>query len=212
MINRVSKNEHVLGEVVGVGTEVPSEVFVDEFRQKYDIEGDYLIYLGRIDENKGCVELFDYFLRFKEQTGSDIKLVLVGSTLLKIPSHPDIRYLGFLSENDKFSALAGSLALIMPSFYESLSMVTLEAWAQRKPVLANARCDVLKGQCLRSNAGLFYGDQDEFIEALKVLLSSPQLRDAMGENGQRYFNANYTWEVIENKYLSIVAQLEKRKK
>lgn len=211
MINRVSMNDHVLGEVVGVGTEVPSEVFVDEFRQKYDITGDYLIYIGRIDENKGCVELFDFFLRFKKETGSDIKLVLVGSTLLKIPSHPDIRYLGFLSEEDKFSALVGSLALIMPSFYESLSMVTLEAWAKRKPVLANSRCEVLKGQCLRSNAGLLYEDRREFTEALILLLSSPQLRGAMGENGERYFTQNYTWEVIENKYLSVVGQLEKRK-
>ena len=211
MINRVSMNDHVLGEVVGVGTEVPSEVFVDEFRQKYDITGDYLIYIGRIDENKGCVELFDFFLRFKKKTDSDIKLVLVGSTLLKIPSHPDIRYLGFLSEEDKFSALVGSLALIMPSFYESLSMVTLEAWAKRKPVLANSRCEVLKGQCLRSNAGLLYEDRREFTEALILLLSSPQLRGAMGENGERYFTQNYTWEVIENKYLSVVDQLEKRK-
>jgi len=200
-----------LGDIVGVGTEVPSEVFVDDFRKKYDITGDYLIYIGRIDENKGCDELFDFFLRFKKETDSDIKLVLVGSTLLKIPSHPDIRYLGFLSEEDKFSALAGSYALVMPSFYESLSMVTLEAWALRKPVLANARWEVLKGQCLRSNAGLFYEDQDEFTEALKLLLSSPQLRDVMGENGEIYFNLNYTWEVIENKYLAVVDQLEKRK-
>jgi glycosyltransferase involved in cell wall biosynthesis len=212
MINRVSQNDHVLGEVVGVGTEVPSEFFAEDFRQKYDIRGDYLIYVGRIDENKGCDELFDFFLRFKKDTGSDIQVVLVGSTLLKIPSHPDIRYLGFLSEEDKFSALAGTLVLIMPSFFESLSMVTLEAWAMQKPVLANARCEVLKGQCLRSNAGLFYEDQDEFREALTLLLSSSQLRDALGKNGQLYFNQNYTWEVIENKYLSVVNQLEKRKK
>jgi glycosyltransferase involved in cell wall biosynthesis len=211
MISQVSKNDHVLGEIVGVGTEVPSEVFVDDFCNKFDITGEYLIYIGRIDQNKGCDELFDFFLRFKKETDSDIKLILVGSTLLKIPSHPDIRYLGFLSEQDKFSALAGSLALIMPSFYESLSMVTLEAWALRKSVLANARCEVLKGQCLRSNAGLFYEDRDEFAEALKLLLSSPQLRDALGKNGEQYFNENYSWEVIENKYLSVVDQLEKRK-
>lgn len=212
MINRVSQNDHVLGKVVGVGTEVPSEVFVGRFRQKYAVKGDYVIYIGRIDENKGCAELFDYFLRFKEETGSDIQMILVGSTLLKIPAHPDIRYLGFLSEEDKFSALAGALVLIMPSFYESLSMVTLEAWAMQKPVLANARCEVLRGQCSRSNAGLFYENQDEFREALTLLLSSAQLRDVMGKNGQFYYNQNYTWEVIENKYLSIVEQLEKRKK
>ena len=90
-------------------------------------------------------------------------------------------------------------------------MVTLEAWALKKPVLANARCEVLKGQCVRSNAGLYYESYDEFREALSALLNSETLREAMGHNGKRYFDQNYTWEVIENKYLSVVNQLEKRK-
>ncbi|UCC39160.1 MAG: glycosyltransferase [Candidatus Aminicenantes bacterium] len=211
MINSLSQNEDILGDVIGVGTEIPSSFSSEEFRQKHGIEGDYIIYIGRIDENKGCHELFDYFLRFKKEASLDIKLILVGSTILKIPSHPDISYLGFLSEYDKFSALDGALLLLMPSFYESLSMVTLEAWALGNPVLANARCEVLKGQCLRSNGGLFYESYSEFKEALKLLLSLPKLRKAMGRNGQEYFNQNYTWEVIENKYRSILDQLEKGK-
>jgi len=211
MINALSQNDHVLGEVVGVGTEVPEKVYPEEFRQKFDINGDYIIYIGRIDENKGCHELFDFFLRFKKETSSDLKLVLVGSNILKIPAHPDIRYLGFLSEEDKFSGLSGALVLIMPSFFESLSMVTLEAWALKKPVLANARCEVLKGQCLRSNAGLFYENYDEFREALSLLLASEKLRESLGQKGKAYFDQNYTWNVIEKKYLSIIEQLEKRK-
>ena len=91
----------------------------------------------------------------------------------------------------------------MPSFYESLSMVTLEAWALGKPVLANARCEVLKGQCLRSNGGLFYENYDEFREALSLLLGSRAAPGrALGENGRTYFEANYTWDVIETKYLA----------
>jgi len=211
MINTLSQNEDIPGDVVGVGTEIPSIYSSEEFRQKYGIEGDYIIYIGRIDENKGCHELFDYFLRFKRETASNIQLILVGSTILKIPSHPDISHLGFLSEYDKFSALDGAVLLLMPSFYESLSMVTLEAWAMKKPVLANARCKVLKGQCLRSNGGLFYENHSEFKEALSLLLSSPRLREAIGMSGKEYFNKNYTWKVIENKYLSILDQLEKGK-
>lgn len=211
MINSLSRNEHILGEVVGIGTEIPSEFSVQKFRQNYRIEGDFVIYIGRIDENKGCHELFDFFLRFKKETGSDIKLILLGSTVLKIPSHPDISYLGFLSDEEKFSALEGALFLIMPSFYESLSMVTIEAWAAEKPVLANGRCEVLRGQSLRSNAGLFYENYDEFREALEILLSSPKLRRGMGKNGLEYFSRNYTWDIIENKYLSILGRLEKGK-
>jgi glycosyltransferase involved in cell wall biosynthesis len=211
MINTLTQNEHILEDVVGVGSEIPPHSSEKEFRQKHNIKGDYLIYVGRIDENKGCYQLFDYFLRFKKETGSPIKLVLVGSTILKIPSHPDVFYLGFLPEEDKFNALEGAKLLVMPSFYESLSIVILEAWALKKPVLANGRCDVLKGQCLRSNGGLFYHNYQEFKEALHILLDLPELRKGMGENGNRYFYENYRWEVIENKYLSMLDQLEGRK-
>jgi glycosyltransferase involved in cell wall biosynthesis len=210
VINSISRNEDILGDVVGVGTELPARYSAENFRKKYKIDKDYVIYIGRIDENKGCSHLFDYFLRYKRTVGSDVKLVLVGSTKLNIPSHPDILYLGFLSEEDKFSALSGALALMMPSFFESLSMVTLEAWAMRKPVLANALCKVLKGQCLRSNAGLLYQNYPEFQEAFSLLLFLPRLRQGLGINGESYFKKNYTWKVIEDKYLRILEQLEKK--
>ena len=94
--------------------------------------------------------------------------MLIGNSLLDIPSHPQIRHLGFLDDSDKFDAIAASDLLIMPSYFESLSMVALEAWALGKPVLANAKCDVLKGQCIRSNAGLYYDNDAEFVEALRA--------------------------------------------
>lgn len=212
MINKVAANEHILGDVVGVGIEIPPHYSSEEFRQKYGLAGPYAIYIGRIDENKGCLELFDYFLRFKEETNLPLKLVLIGSTILKIPSHPDILYLGFASEEDKFASLDGALLLFMPSFYESLSMVTLEAWALKKPVLVNGRCAVLKGQCLRANGGLYYENYEEFKEALSLLLADGKLREKLGQNGYEYFRENYLWEVIERKYLQIVNKLEEAKR
>jgi glycosyltransferase involved in cell wall biosynthesis len=209
MINSLSRNEDIPGDVVGVGTEIPSAYSSQEFRQKFGLTGDYVIYIGRIDENKGCVQLFNYFQQFKKEESVDVKLVLVGSSKLNIPSHPDIVYLGFLSEQDKFSGLDGALMLMMPSFYESLSMVTIEAWALGKPVLANAQCEVLKGQCQRSQAGLYYKSYAEFHAAFELLLKSARLREAMGKNGEKYFRDNYTWEVIENKYLCLLDSLEK---
>jgi glycosyltransferase involved in cell wall biosynthesis len=207
MINEVSGNFGVPGDVVGVGIEVPAASSGARFRAAHGVEGDYVLYVGRIDENKGCPDLFRNFLRFKSETGSPVRLVLIGSSVFPVPAHPDILRLGFLPEQDKFDAFDGALALIMPSFYESLSMVTLEAWAMGKPVLANARCDVLKGQCLRSNAGLFYEDYGEFREALALLLGSPELRRALGANGRTFYEANYSWERIEDKYLKLIRRL-----
>jgi len=213
MINSLSQNEEIPGDIVGVGTIVPSEFHPEEVKKKFEIDSDYIIYIGRIDENKGCDKLFDYFQKFIDQVKekNNIKLLLVGSSKLKIPDHSNIHALGFLSEEDKFSLLNGAMVLIMPSFYESLSMVTLEAWAMQKPVLANAKCEVLKGQCQRSNAGLFFEDYLEFREALKLLLSDSRLRRVMGKNGKKYYEENYTWDVIEKKYLNVLELLEQGK-
>jgi glycosyltransferase involved in cell wall biosynthesis len=207
MIQSLSGNGSIPGEVVGVGTEIPDACPEKEFRGTYGLDGDYLIYIGRIDENKGCRELFDFFLRFKRETGSPIRLVLVGSSIIKIPRHPDIVYLGFLPEQEKFAALKGSLLLCMPSFYESLSMVTLESWALGKPVLANARCDVLRGQSRRSGAGLYYGGYEEFRDALNLMLADGRLRESMGARGRKYFEDHYAWDVIEGKYLDLVGRV-----
>ena len=75
----------------------------------------------------------------------------------------------------------------MPSYFESLSMVALEAWALGRPVLANGRCDVLKGQCIRSNAGLYYERFAEFVEALQAIEQNHWLRGALGRNGRLFF-------------------------
>ena len=147
--------------------------------------GPFAIYVGRIDENKGCDELFQFFQRYAATFPRGLDLVLVGSAVMPIPSHPRIHHLGFLSDEDKFDALAAADLLIMPSYFESLSMVALEAWALGRPVLANGRCDVLKGQCLRSNAGLFYESYEEFAETLYGLESNGPLHARLGPERPR---------------------------
>ena len=88
-------------------------------------------------------------------------------------------------------------------------MVTLEAWAMGVPVLVNGACDVLRGQVIRSNAGLYYTNAEEFVEALRVLAGTPILRRQLGQNGRAYFRQHYSWPVIERKYLDMFEQLRR---
>jgi glycosyltransferase involved in cell wall biosynthesis len=208
MIQAVSRNEAVPSVVVGVGSEVPNHPQPARFRSKYNVRGPFAIYVGRIDVNKGCQELFDFYQAYAKHTAGKLGLVLVGHTLLDIPKHPRIRHIGFLDDTEKFDAMAAAELLIMPSYYESLSMVALEAWALGKPVLANGRCDVLKGQCLRSNAGLFYESLPEFIETLTAMERQRWLSQSLGKNGRQFFKDHYDWPVIERKYLQMFEQLQ----
>jgi glycosyltransferase involved in cell wall biosynthesis len=208
MIHAVAGNESVPGVVVGIGSDVPSNPQAARFRQKYNVRGPFAVYVGRIDQNKGCKELFEFFDGYLKDPAGKLSLVLIGNTLLPIPDHKRIRHLGFLDDTDKFDAMAAADALIMPSYYESLSMVALEAWAMGRPVLANGKCDVLKGQCLRSNAGLFYETLGEFIGTLEAIEQNRWLAGSLGRNGRHYFKDNYDWPVIERKYLEMFERLK----
>lgn len=206
-IHAVSGNAHVPGVVVGVGSDIPPSVEPGRARQKFNLRGPFLLYVGRIDANKGCRELFDFFTLFVETTKRDLDLVLVGTAAMPIPTHARIHHVGFVDDRDKFDLIAASEALVMPSPYESLSMVALEAWALGRPVLANAMCDVLVGQCLRSRAGLYYEDVRDFMAAVERLLDDPALADALGRNGREYFTRHYSWPVIERKYIDMFNRL-----
>ena len=206
-IHAVAANEHVPGVVVGVGSVIPPDVQPARARRKFELSRPFLVYIGRIDANKGCAELFDFFLRYTEASGRDLDLILIGTPALPIPAHPRIRHLGYVADQDKFDVLAGAEALVMPSYFESLSMVALEAWALGRPVLANARCDVLLGQCMRSNAGLYYEDARDFAAALDRLLDDRALAAALGRHGREYFARHYNWPVIERKYLEMFDRL-----
>ena len=207
LITALSSNTHVPGVVVGVGSQIPDAVDPERARRTFGLQNPYIIYVGRIDANKGCADLFRHFIEYSDRSSHPLDLVLIGTPVLPIPEHPRIRHLGFVADQDKFDAIAGAELLVMPSPYESLSMVALEAWALGRPVLASARCDVMVGQCVRSNAGLYYEDAREFAAALDRILSDPMLAATLGRNGRTFFARHYSWPVIERKYLDMFDQL-----
>ena len=211
MIQSVSGNRDVPGVVVGIGSEIAPSPQPERFRRKYHIGGPFAVYVGRIDKNKGCAELFAFFQSYVADSSNKLSLVLIGHAILPIPENPRIRHLGFVDDADKFDALAAADLLIMPSYFESLSMVALEAWALGRPVLANGKCDVLKGQCIRSNAGLYYETYPEFLETLRAIENNRWLSTSLGRNGRQFFREHYDWPVIERKYLDMFARLSRER-
>jgi glycosyltransferase involved in cell wall biosynthesis len=169
------------------------------FRRRHRLQGQFLLYGGRIDAGKGCEELLEYFTSYKEH-GGEATLVLMGVKLMQIPEVPWVQFAGLLSERERLQALEAATVVVVPSPFESLSLLALEAMAVGTPVLCNARSEVLVEHCLKSNAGFFYADRDEFIECSNLLLGDERMRRAMGRNGREYIKRNYRWDVIMAKY------------
>lgn len=190
------------GQVAGIAVEPPAAYDGQKFRQQYNIHEPFLLYAGRVDPSKGCQELFDYFIELRSRESSPRKLVLLGKPTMAIPPHPDIIALGFVDEQTKWNAIAACDLLVMPSPYESLSIVLLEAWSIGKPVLVNGQCEVLLGQCRRSHGGLWYRNQEEFQVTLEKM--DERVRYQLGLQGKRFVKLNYTWSNIENEYLNLI--------
>ena len=169
------------------------------FRRRHRLYGPFALYGGRIDPGKGCEELIAHFGSYASKHG-DATLALMGVKLMPIPEEPYIRFAGLLSENERLEALHAANVVIVPSPYESLSLLALESFAVGTPILANARSDVVTDHCQRSNAGLYYADQNEFLECLQLLMTNEDLRSSLGTNGQAYVKENYEWDVIMKKY------------
>lgn len=192
-------------DIIGCGIEIPPPSIESFKRTKGH---NYILYLGRIDGSKGCYQLFEYYLKAVEVLDDMPDLVMGGYDAIEIPKHNKITYLGFVSEEEKASLLKGSVFLVMPSPYESLSLVTLEAMASGIPVLVNGECDVLKGHCVRSNGGLWYDNYEEFVGCSKLLSSDDSLRSRLGVNGKLYVEENYSWDLVVDKYRRLLDRLE----
>jgi len=176
------------------------------FRRRHRLHEPFALYGGRIDPGKGCEELLEYFQAFLAD-GGDATLLLMGVKLMPLPDDPHVRFAGILPDEERLHALEAATVVVVPSPHESLSLLALEAFAVGTPVLANGRSEVLVDHCRRGNAGLFYEDRWEFIEALKLLMRDGPLRSALGRNGRAYVNRHYRWDIILTKYERMMTRL-----
>jgi glycosyltransferase involved in cell wall biosynthesis len=180
--------------MIGCGIDPPSAA--DDTRlDSLGIPDPFIVYLGRIDPNKGCKTLLDYFSRYAA-AGGTARLVMAGPANMTIPDAPWVRWLGYVDAPVRDALLARARALVMPSPFESLSMVVLEAWNRSLPVLVNARCAVLRGQVLRADGGLYYRTASEFTAAVGLLLENRDLAAQLGRQGFEYVDREYRWPTV----------------
>ncbi len=208
-VHKTFKNEYIPHKILDFGIDIPQNADRERFRGEFHIgDAPYIIYVGRIDASKGCDELVRFFRNYKKKNKSDLKLVLVGTGNMHVPESDDIVRTGFVSDERKYDAIDGALAMVTPSRYESLNIALLEALSLKIPIIANARCEVLKGQCIRSNAGLFYENEEEFGCILDYYISNPDAGKKMGENGLAYIESRYRWELVVNNVIDIVDDIK----
>ena len=180
-------------DVMSVGIESIDDIKDIESIKKFGIKRKYIIYVGRIDAAKGCSELLKFFTKFVHQNKDSISLVLAGKNMIEEAVNINIIYTGFVSDEEKEQLMKHAEALIIPSKYESLSLVVLESFACKVPVIANGECEVLKDHIVNSNGGWTYTNENEFTTVLKKVIEGSD-NVQKGLNGYKYVTENYSWQ------------------
>ncbi len=198
----------VLGE--GIDTEWHSNCDAQSFRDKYGIKDDFILFAGRKDAGKKADELVSFFIGYKKlHLEKKLKLILIGGGTLLIPEEfkTEVVDLGFVSVEDKHNAFAAAKFLCNPSYFESFSLVIMESWLAKRPVLVSQHCAVTTNFCLETNGGLYYNNFSEFCGCVDYLLNHEKIADQMGQNGFRYVIENFAHEKIAEKYLTFINEI-----
>ena len=161
----------------------------------------FLLYMGRIERNKGCETLLRYFAAYLADGRPPIPLVMAGPAIMPIPEHPLIRPLGYVPDAVRDALLAHARALVVPSPYESLSMVLLEAWnrgdrgggERALPCAQGAGGTGRWRPVLRHRARVL-------PRRWSYSCATPALARTLGAQGRDYVDSEYRWPVVMQRH------------
>jgi glycosyltransferase involved in cell wall biosynthesis len=176
------------------------------FRRRHRLYGPIVLYGGRVEPDNGCEEMLEYFDTYAASDG-DTSLVLMGVKMMKVPDEPYVRQAGILPDRERMVAYEAADVTIAPGLDDPLALSVLESFAVGTPVLTSARNDAAVEHCRRGGGGLYYGNKDEFVEALRALMMRGKLREQLGESGRQYVRQFYRWEAVLGRFERLVTMV-----
>jgi glycosyltransferase involved in cell wall biosynthesis len=174
--------------------------------------GRYILCLGRRDATKGVDLLVEAFSRARIRI-HDLTLVLAGpgDRTYDDPERHVVD-LGFVSDDQRASLLAGAMALAVPSANESFSRVMMEAWAYRRPVIVNGQCDATRDAVEASDGGWIATSEAAWAQTLAdVALLSVDERAAVAVRGRDYALRTADWDAVVARYADLFEERPARK-
>lgn len=197
--------------ILGAGVDTGYNSDAERFKRKFGINAPFILYAGRKDSGKNINLLISYFAMFKKLNPlNPLKLVLIGGGKVELPINivNDVIDLGFVDIQDKHDANAASLVVCQPSIHESFSIVIMEGWLAKRPVLVHEECAVTKNFVCETNGGLYFKTYYEFQECVLYLMNHNIEATIMGNNGRKYVLSHFSWNVITDKLIKYFAEME----
>lgn len=185
-----------------------------EIRKRLNLEEKerVVLFVGRLDYNKGIEYLLRSFSRINEE-GIEARLVIVGEGALKkyickYPLKNSIIPVGHVSEEDLPKFYAASNLVVLPSLMEGFGITLLEAMASGKPCVAT-RAGGIEDVVINGETGLLVPPADSYslYHAIHTLLTDGKLSKEFGTAGRKRAENYFTWDKVAKRTVEVYKEV-----
>jgi glycosyltransferase involved in cell wall biosynthesis len=199
-------------------TVVPNGVDVDRFASgaSHRHPRPYLLAAGRFTRQKGFDVLLEAAAQMQAVRSAHVDVLIAGDGAEEdrlrrlVEQHrlaTNVHFLGAVDAERMATLYRGALAVVVPSRWEGLPLVCLEAMASGRPVVASA-VDGIPDAVLDGQSGLLVppDDASALADALERLVDDPALADRFGAAGAQRAREIFAWPGIAARYLAVFAR------
>jgi len=187
-------------EIIRNGVNLKKLVSKHNFKEKYQINSNFILFVGRFSKSKGIETLINAFSIIKNELKvTDIHLVIMGvdfgyqaemeKLIKKLNLSEEIKVIKNPPRDDVISAYGESEFLVLPSQWELSPLVPLESFAFKKPVISTNSHGIPYTVQNNKNGILVKPENSlELSNAIVKLLNDSELREKLGQSGYNFVN------------------------
>lgn len=178
---------------------------------------DYFLFVSAINKRKNLPNILRAFDRFKEQTGSDVRFLVVGGragkqeeldeVLAAMKHVQDVRFLGHLPAKELAMVTGASIALVYASFFEGFGIPIVEAYNAETAVITS---NVTSMPEVAGDAALLVDPYsvEQIAAAMSKLASEPLFRSQLIEKGREQ-RQKFSWDLTAQKLWACIEKAMK---
>jgi glycosyltransferase involved in cell wall biosynthesis len=160
----------------------PADEDVARVRERYQLDHQFVLYVGNIKPHKNLVRLIEAFAELRRAGFDEVKLLIIGDQISKLPAlrravhshklHKHVRFLGYVSDQTLGILYRLAAAFVFPSLYEGFGLPPLEAMASGTPVVTS---NVSSLPEIAGDAAVLVDpyDVDSIVDGMRQVLSDP---------------------------------------
>jgi glycosyltransferase involved in cell wall biosynthesis len=203
-------------------TVIPNGVDVERFTSgaSHRHPRPYLLAAGRFTRQKGFDVLLEAAANVQAIRNAQVDMLIAGDGAEEdrlrrlVDQHrltTSVCFLGAVDAERLASLYRGALAVVVPSRWEGLPLVCLEAMASGRPVVAS-NVDGIPDAVLDGETGLLVPpeDADALAAAIERLVGDPALADRLGAAGLQRARTAFSWPSIAERYLAVFGRVATR--